>query len=577
MYIKIFSRYFLVIFIVQPINTFASDLNGGSCSVGVQWCPVPNPEPTLTERILNKKSDIRPLDDVDVGAIPGTDEGVPPERAVEEATPPKVRGAAAARRTPSKPPRKARPKARDSETADRPPEESSDEELVRDSEASEESDSEVGSTNPSSDEGSSRQYADSQVADLEMLRIQVDECKQKRKQADFCCGSGAMGCLIGAKPDDDLAAVASMGGVLVQALIAGRQMQGMQQNCETQEGLANFSAGLNAATAVRCQFSRSSCNSTCETLKEQIHTAQLRECGVNPTATCERPFEIMKSEIQAQVSSCERLMANMVSMGAQAATTYFTTKQMAELCQEVIAASPPPVAPGIPGNDLCSDPSDLSNPYCRQQFCSQPGTANLPECQNNSLVSNKPGGSSGSSGFSSLGGGGGSVYDADLGGADLGDGQQQLPGTQTVEIGDRRISQTQPGLGGGLPPGGGGGGGGDSGYGTASGGQRGLNTNILNGLSSGSGYSVASGGLQGGGGYSNPVGNAKKDDKNKPFDLKQFLPKKPPPQRKLAGLTGPKDSLEGQLAGKHENIFTRVSNKYKEMCILDRLICPTRK
>ncbi|MCB9024790.1 MAG: hypothetical protein H6625_00600 [Bdellovibrionaceae bacterium] len=405
----------------------------------------------------------------------------------------------------------------------------------------------------------------------EELKKAVEECKRAKQKASQCCGPGGLGCLVGADPGEGGETIAAVGGMLVQTLIASRQLQGMQQNCDSQEGLANFGAGLNGAMAVSCHTSRSSCESTCQQLEAPLQASMKSECE---TTACQRKYKIMLNEVQSHIKSCDKLVQNEVAMGTQAGVTLVSTSQMAKLCQEVIAASPPPVAPGIPGNDLCNDPSDLSNPYCRQQFCTQPGTSNAPECQGINPIQAKVGGGSGSSNFSNSFGSKGSL--ADLSGANNDEGQPQLPGTQAIEIGERKASQTQAGQGGGLPGAPGGGGGGDSGYDTAGGTAKGLNTNVLSGLASGNGYSVSASNFQGGGGYSNPVGGGG-DDKKKPFDLKKFLPNKAPPQRKLAGLSGPKDSLAGQLAGKHENIFTRVSNKYKEMCILNRLMCDSKK
>ncbi|MCB0390138.1 MAG: hypothetical protein KDD58_02550 [Bdellovibrionales bacterium] len=289
-------------------------------------------------------------------------------------------------------------------------------------------------------------------------------------------------------------------------------------------------------------------------------------------ANCERIYENLIAETNKHINKCESLATAEVDMGTRAVTTFVSTSQMAKICQDVAMATPPPVAPGLP-NNLCSDPTDLSNPYCRQQFCSQPGSMNLPECQSASNVTrNKLGSGSGSS--VPFGAAGGTRESVDLGGADEGLGNQ-LPSTGNNEIGDRSVVATQGGTTGGLPGGGGTGGGGASGGGGGGGQQKGLKTDILGGLGGGSGYSVSSMGFGGGGGYSNPVGGSGRNNKAKPFDLAKYLPKKPP-QRKLAGLSGGGRGLSGQIAGKHENIWSRVTNKYIEYCLTNRLYCPNR-
>ena len=425
-------------------------------------------------------------------------------------------------------------------------------------------------------ENSTRPPADEQVAqaeaDYKMYESQVNECKKARDKAEHCCGSSAMGCMMGFKESDDMGAVTSVGAMLIQQVIATRQIsQGVQGNCSSQEGLANFSAGVNGAMAMSCHGKRTTCDSTCEPLRESIKAKKLATCTPG-RKTCEGLYDRLISETQKHINKCDSLIAQEVAMGTQAVATV-ASGQMARLCQDVVAASPPPVAPGVPGNDLCTDPTDLSNPYCRQQFCSQPGSINLPECQGQQAnTNNKVGGGGGPTSFgsASFGTRGGN---ADLGGADDGLGTQQ-PGTGNHEIGSRSAVTAQAGGSGGVP-GGGATGGGGAGYGGGGARQKGLKTDILGGVGGGSGYSVSRMGVRGGGGYSNPVGRGNGRKKNKPFDLKKYLPKKDA-KRKLAGLSGKRSTLSSQLAGKHENIWSRVSNKYKEMCILNRLYCPRK-
>jgi hypothetical protein len=195
---------------------------------------------------------------------------------------------------------------------------------------------------------------------------------------------------------------------------------------------------------------------------------------------------------------------------------------------------------------------------------------NAPECQQQVDPSNtgSTGGSGGRNGYNTLDAG------TRLGvGADSDEGApHQLPQFGQNEI--EANSVAPPGMampGGAMPGGAGGGGGGDSGYDTGGGGQQKLNTGILQGFSGGGGYSVSSMGVSNEGGYSNPTGSkGGTPNGQKPFDLNQFLPKNPP-QRNLAGLaqTG-KGSI---LAGKHDDIFQRVSNKYRELCLRKELWC----
>ncbi|MCB0390723.1 MAG: hypothetical protein KDD58_05520 [Bdellovibrionales bacterium] len=411
-------------------------------------------------------------------------------------------------------------------------------------------------------------------ADKAQFEAEIEaQCKPQREDAEYCCGPTAMGCLIGAPKESDIGAIASVGTMLAQALIANRQLTSMAENCDSQAGLANFGAGVNTAMATQCHMKRSTCDSTCTSLRDRIKTRKASTCS-DGKRTCEYIYENLIAETTKHINKCETLVNAEVDMGTRAATTFISTSQMANICKEVISmGSPPPVAPGVPGNNLCSDPTDLSNPYCRQQFCSQPGSMNLPECQGaNNVTQNKLGGGSGSS--VPFGAAGGTRESVDLGGADESLGNQ-LPSTGNNEIGDRSVVATQGGTSGGVPGGGGTGGGGGGAAGGGGGQQKGLKTDILGGLGGGSGYSVSSMGFGGDGGYSNPVGSGGRNAKAKPFDLAKYLPKKPP-QRKLAGLGGGGGGLNGQIAGKHENIWSRVTNKYIEYCVTNRLYCPNR-
>lgn len=399
------------------------------------------------------------------------------------------------------------------------------------------------------------------------LKEQLDkQCRPQKKKANYCCSAGGVGCLAGFEANSTEAALTTVGTMLATTLAGMRQMQGMAQNCDSQSGLANFSAGLNASMAANCQMEKNSCENICENLRIQIISAR-DQCnqgsGVTNIGSAYNQLEQLAKDANAEKNSCEQLINNVVSMGTQSAVTMITTAQAAKLCKDVVAASPPPVAPGIPGNDLCNDPSDLSNPYCRQQFCSQPGTANLPECQGSQTGNQKLGGGSGggssftTSSYGNRGTGGTGIDDAEV---------KQGPGIMPVEITPNSVAQTQGGTTGGVPGGGSGGGGGESGYDTAGGGSQKLNTGILQGFSSGSGYSVTGTGFSNEGGYSNPTGGGGGgDNKQAPFDLKQFLPKVGP-KRELAGFNHGQNTGNPELANKHDNLFERISNKYRDIC-----------
>jgi hypothetical protein len=124
---------------------------------------------------------------------------------------------------------------------------------------------------------------------------------------------------------------------------------------------------------------------------------------------------------------------------------------------------------------------------------------------------------------------------------------------------------------------GGTGGGGSGGAASLGGGGRrpspgspGYTTDILQGHLSG-GYTTAggSGDTSGSGGWSGYGGRNPASDGNRGLDLKQFLPghKKAP-----AFVGGAYTMHSAEIAGKHGDIFEKISRKFREKCMLGQLI-----
>jgi hypothetical protein len=129
--------------------------------------------------------------------------------------------------------------------------------------------------------------------------------------------------------------------------------------------------------------------------------------------------------------------------------------------------------------------------------------------------------------------------------------------------------------GGGVGGAGGGGSGGAASLGGGGGrrpspGSPGYSTDILQGHLSG-GYTTAggSGDTSGSGGWSGYGGRNPASDGSRGLDLKQFLPghKKAP-----AFVGGAYTMHSAEIAGKHGDIFEKISRKFREKCMLGQLI-----
>ncbi|MGE3759720.1 MAG: hypothetical protein AB7H97_18280 [Pseudobdellovibrionaceae bacterium] len=141
-------------------------------------------------------------------------------------------------------------------------------------------------------------------------------------------------------------------------------------------------------------------------------------------------------------------------------------------------------------------------------------------------------------------------------------------------------TQSQPAKNGTIPnnTGGGVGGGGGGGSASLGGGQRrpgqgggGVSTDILQGNMPG-GYTTSPGGsadTEGGGGWGGYGGRMPASADGKGMDLKQFLPG----QRNAPAFVGGAYSMRSaEIAGKHGDIFEKITRKFHEKCLKGQLI-----
>ena len=157
---------------------------------------------------------------------------------------------------------------------------------------------------------------------------------------------------------------------------------------------------------------------------------------------------------------------------------------------------------------------------------------------------------------------GGGPGDYDLGGLGLDGEGTQKPELPVVPTGQASSASVGGGGGGGLP-----GGGGPQGYDGDPGGHgaSGLNTDILHGVGGGGGgYTTSNVPLGGGGGGGFGPARGVAADEGDKFDLRNFLPGR----RGAKGLhkVDGTSSRHPELAGPHDNIWHRVSAKYRELC-----------
>ncbi len=433
--------------------------------------------------------------------------------------------------------------------------------------------------------------AESRVTTLES---KLRQCKAKLKETAQCC-ENPMSCLTGESGGQH-------SGVLMALQVAAgtaTSMASISGSCGTLGTISTGMAAINTALAFKCSSKINQCNSTCGSIvreaEEMSSSCQSQsggcviadnelegayECdGTGKAANYERSCLDSKrrraqsnlvsrlDKIADSANQCDTYGGRAVEQQSQAIASMYAAK-VAGLCKK--AANTTDTAANNSNNAFnvnCSDPTNAANPVCQNQ-CNRANAANDPVCaQLLGLGTSGFGSGTGTDGLAN-----GSLDKLGTGSIDEFEDPQSL---NDPNIAAAANSAKVGSAGGGGIPGGGGGstaGGGEGGSG--GGGEGGLNTNIMGGAASRSGYTnpyMRS--SLGGGGYSAEAGRAPASEKGKPFNPRDFLPGgKLDPKRKLAGLA----SATPEIGAVHGNIFTNITNRFLQVCLRDGLFdCET--
>jgi hypothetical protein len=220
------------------------------------------------------------------------------------------------------------------------------------------------------------------------------------------------------------------------------------------------------------------------------------------------------------------------------------------------------------GEPDCNDAANISHPSCQIKFCSGPEGYSHPNCKQGNQAGN---------GSDNPFGNGASNGDLSTQEDDEFLGEQGLANNLNGEssaLGSLAKGSSSAG-GSGLGGGGGSGGGlGALDQGSEAGSVSNGDSNFMRNLNGTKGYSSSGGkwGASGGGGYSYASGSRRellKTTSPKPFNLKGLLNKKDVNARGVA--SSKVGTRKGEIGAKHEDIWTRMSRRYQNICISNRL------
>ncbi|MBK7843466.1 MAG: hypothetical protein IPJ71_07190 [Bdellovibrionales bacterium] len=411
-------------------------------------------------------------------------------------------------------------------------------------------------------------------------------CSLAKKQASICCNDPVQ-CVTGLSGPSagTITAVGSIAmGAMSMFAMQGTastgsdgkaDTAGIKKSCELMKILAIGGAAANTALGAKCYSDKSTCESNCEELSNKYRKVisacdQLEKTWKANGGSGQRCGTSLVSEYRsamalggAVMGSCQAFNANISQMGGQAAQSA-AASGFASLCSDVASAQEeyPNIDPQPVFNGDCNDPVNASNPICVN--CRGPAAASDPLCAGLNTGNNNSSGAAG--GFSGPDFGVRSVDGSDLNVTDL-SAQQQGPQFGNGAGEAARANQI-PNNGGGFAGGQGGGGSPLAGGGGGQGQGPGYDTDVLKGLGGGGGYSSGEGAVatETRGGYNGPPSESDKRSANPftKFDLKRYLPGG---ERDSSG-RGPSGSESGAAAiGKaSENIFEKISNRYRIMC-----------
>lgn len=426
--------------------------------------------------------------------------------------------------------------------------------------------------------GSTTQSQEQQIAEKFVeLRSRSEECQSAKKEAQRCCETDILGCVNHSDSND----YSGITNAIVTQL--SRASTSLAQSCSQLKSLAALGTGLQAAVAASCGGGRSQCDDSCSSIKTEVD-ALLDQCRKIPDGKggfqdCDSVTSIgdLQTRITADISICENLKGKEQEAQKYAAVG-LANQIKAQNCVDVAVADPVVLGNGTAKNPYdCSQKTNLNNPYCLAQVCSQPGASSISECTNY-LKYNKTVVQANTGGSSSLGG---AVSDTKPTEADssldtVSGGAQEFQGLdKSIAPQQNHVAEEKPGgQGNGLQ------GGSDSGgspgkknaLASSGAGNSGYKTDILQGYGGGGGFvsgSSYSGGYSSGGKSSLSMQSYNKN-LGKSFNLKDFLPgqkRDPRYNRQLASVGG------STLGKKYDNIFDMVKRRYRDVCANQRLSC----
>lgn len=441
----------------------------------------------------------------------------------------------------------------------------------------------TGTRSSAGDSASGAPWGFPQRSEIEADR---EYCSLAKKQASICCNDPVQ-CVTGLSGPSagTITAVGSiaMGAMSMFAMQGTASTEsdgkadtaGIKKSCELMKILAIGGAAANTALGAKCYSDKGTCESNCEELSSKYRKVisacdQLEKTWKANGGSGQRCNTSLVSEYRsamalggAVMGSCQAFNANIAQMGGQAAQSA-AASGFANLCSDAASAQEeyPNIDPQPVFNGDCNDPVNASNPICVN--CRGPAAASDPLCVGLNTGNSNSSGTTG--GFRGPDFGVRSVDGSDLNVTDL-SAQQQGP-----QFGDgageaARANQI-PNNGGGFSGGQGGGGSPLAGGGGGQGQGAGYDTDVLKGLGGGGGYSSGEGAVatETRAGYNGPPSESDKRSANPftKFDLKRYLPGG---ERDSSG-RGPSGSESGAAAiGKaSENIFEKISNRYRIMC-----------
>jgi hypothetical protein len=343
----------------------------------------------------------------------------------------------------------------------------------------------------------------------------------------------------------------------LNALAASGDQKGLQDYCNQMRSTGQLSTAQNESAGTICMRKIETCKSTCNGLANGSQVS---------------------SNLTSIAQQCSSLSSRAQAMGLQALSGGGASGA-GDICNQMTQAQPQST------NSLGGMPQSNQNDQSQALNTNNPndptGCINNPtgaQCQMCTANPNDPScgvpQQKGTSAFSEN-----SERPMDASGFDVGD--SPVASKSLFDNGDMQAGQPAKNgtvannTGGGVGGTGGGGSGGAASLGGGGGrrpspGSPGYSTDILQGHLSG-GYTTAggSGDTNGSGGWSGYGGRNPASDGSRGLDLKQFLPghKNAP-----AFVGGAYTMHSAEIAGKHGDIFEKISRKFREKCMLGQLI-----